>query len=257
MIDTHTHLYLREEFGDESPETVRRALASGVRTLIFPNVDESTMEPMLALHHLFPSETRIAAGLHPTEVNGRWRAAMEKTLSLLDEEGCVAVGEIGIDLYWDKTYRAEQMQCLEAQLKVAGERSLPVIIHCREGLDEVLEVFQRLEGGLPTVIFHSFTMDSSSVRRIREMVDAYFGINGVVTFKNASELREALPEIGIDRIILETDSPYLAPVPHRGRRNESSYLGAVRDKIAEVLSMSPEEVERTTDRNASEVFGLH
>lgn len=256
MTDTHTHIYLSEEFPDDREVVLRRALDNGVRKMIFPNVDESTVSQMLELHHAFPEETRIAAGLHPTEVKADWKRAMQETLRLLDEPGCVAVGEVGIDLYWDKTFREEQMLCFAEQLKVASQRRLPVIIHCRDGLDEVLEVISSFKGELPPLIFHSFTLGPEEVKRIRKICDAWFGINGVVTFRNATQLRESLQEIGVERILLETDSPYLAPVPYRGRRNESGNIPLIRDKIAEVLGMSPQDVEEITDRNAALLFGL-
>lgn len=256
MIDTHTHLYLPEEFGAEGADAILRAQAVGVEQFVFPNVDVSTMEPMLSLHRQFPEITSIGAGLHPTEVKANWREEMAKTLGLLDEPGCVAVGEVGIDLYWDKTFREEQMDAFEAQLRIAQKRNLPVIIHCREGLTEVLEVFGRIGDVLPTVIFHSFTMGIEAVREIRRHTDAWFGINGVVTFKSAQTLRDALPEIGLDRIILETDSPYLAPVPHRGKRNESAYLPAISACIAGVLGVTPEAVDIVTTANARKVFRL-
>lgn len=256
MIDTHTHLYLTDDFGEDGADAVRRAVSAGVTHFIFPNVDVSTIEPMLTLHNQFPDITSIGAGLHPTEVKENWRSEMSKTLSLLDNPRCVAVGEVGIDLYWDKTFRAEQMLAFESQLIIARDKNLPVIIHCREGLPEVLEVFGRLGGNLPETIFHSFTMDVASVRDIRRHTDAWFGINGVVTFKNATQLRDAIPEIGLDRIILETDSPYLAPVPHRGKRNESAYLPAISACIADVLGVTPEAVDIVTTANARKVFRL-
>lgn len=258
MTDTHTHIYLREEFEDRCTEVLERGVVNGVRRMVFPNIDASSIRDMVTLAEKYPEETRMATGLHPTEVKENWREEMEKTLTLLQHPQCIAIGEVGIDLYWDKTYKEEQMDCLEAQLRVAVDQSMPVIIHCREGLDEVLEVFGRVgKECLPRVIFHSFTMDLESVRRIRKMADAYFGINGVVTFKNAESLRDALPEIGIDRILLETDSPYLAPVPYRGKRNESSYLPKICGKVAEVLGMTEKEVERVTDSNAEALFFCH
>ena len=146
------------------------------------------------------------------------------------------------------------MQAFARQLEWAVRYNLPVIIHCRDGVDETLEVIRNAGDRLPKLIFHSFTSGLEDVRKIREVCDPYFGINGVVTFKNAASLREALPEIGIDKIVLETDAPYLAPVPHRGSRNESSYIPLIRDKVAETLGISPEETERITDFNAEQLF---
>lgn len=256
MIDTHTHIYFAEDFGEDMDEVVARAKSAGVSKMIFPNVDRASVPQMLALHERYPEATELAAGLHPTEVDGDWRAHAGECLRLLDGGGCVALGEIGMDLHWDRTFEAEQREALAFQLREAQRRGLPAIIHCREALEETLEVMRSFGDGLPPVLFHSFTGTAEDVRRIREVTDAMFGINGVVTFKNAASLREALPEIGLDRIVLETDSPYLAPVPKRGKRNESSYIMYVRDAVAGVLGVTPEDVEAATDANATRFFTL-
>ncbi|MCM1291526.1 MAG: TatD family hydrolase [Prevotella sp.] len=256
MIDTHTHIYLREDFEDKVTDVIKRALGAGVRCFVFPNIDQGSVDDIIAAHINNKAVTKIAAGLHPTEVREDWRAVTDEIFERLSACDIVAVGEVGIDLYWDRTYREVQMDAFEYQLYKAYEKGLPAIIHCREGLDEVLEVFRRLGDNLPVVVFHSFTYGPDAVEMIRDVTDAYFGINGVVTFKNASEVRESVKRIGLERILLETDSPYLAPVPHRGKRNESCYLGLIRDKIAEVLGVSSREVEDATDRNAVKVFGL-
>lgn len=256
MIDTHTHIYLRESFAEDMNETLERALAAGISRMVFPNIAADSIGQMVSLHEQYPAVTHIAAGLHPTEVKANWREEAEKCLALLDERTCVAIGEIGMDLYWDKTFEAEQREALAYQLREAKRRGLPAIIHCREALTETLEVMRDLGDDLPPVIFHSFTGTKEDVRRIREVTDSMFGINGVVTYKNATGLREALPEIGLDRIVLETDSPYLAPVPKRGRRNETSYLAYIRDCIASTLGVDAGEVEAKTDANAMNIFGL-
>lgn len=254
MIDTHTHLYL-PEFEEGGDVAVERGIAAGVEGFMMPNVDLDTVAPMVSLQSRFSGRIKIAMGLHPTSVDEGFRDALEKIKTFLDSHDCSAIGEVGIDLYWDRKFRDEQMIVFAEQLKWAGERSLPVIIHCREALDEVLEVAGGYEGQLPPLLFHSFTGSIDNVRRIREMQDAYFGINGVVTFKNAEGLRAALPEIGLDRIVLETDSPYLAPVPHRGKRNESAYIVKVCEKVAEIFETDAEAVERRTTENAVGIFG--
>lgn len=256
MIDTHTHIYLAESFSEEFDDVVGRAVEAGVEKMVFPNIDRDSIPQMLLLHDKYPGRTFLAAGLHPTEVNDDWRAHTDECLQLLENRKCVAIGEIGMDLYWDKTFAEEQKEALAYQLKVAKKHGLPAIIHCREALDETLEVMRGLGRDLPPVLFHSFTGSKEDVKRIREVTDAMFGINGVVTYKNAAALREALPEIGLDRIVLETDSPYLAPVPKRGRRNESSYLPYIRDCIAATLGVAPEEVAAKTDSNASAFFKI-
>ena len=159
-------------------------------------------------------------------------------------------------MYWDKTFREEQISALNVQFGWAEALSLPVILHCRDGLNEVLEVIDNYKGNVPQIVFHSFGGSVADVERIKKSGDFYFGINGVVTFKNAQDLRDALPSIGLDRILLETDSPYLAPVPYRGKRNESSYIPIIAKKIAEVLGVSEEAVATATTANAESFFNL-
>lgn len=253
MIDTHTHIYL-EEFDDDRDAVMSRAKESGVSHLIFPNVDLSTIAPMYALHNAYPDYTSMAMGFHPTEVNEDYRKALETVESHLDDCGFVAIGEVGIDLYWDATYRNEQKVVLAEQVQWAIDRSLPLIIHCREGLDDVLDVFSHFSE-LPPTVFHSFTGSTDEIKRIRKFGDFYFGINGIVTFKK-SAVPQILPEIGIDRILLETDSPYLAPVPNRGKRNESCNIPHICRCIAQHLNLSEQEISSRTDENAHLLFGF-
>ncbi|WP_297062729.1 TatD family hydrolase [uncultured Duncaniella sp.] len=253
LIDTHTHLYL-DEFGSEKTETVTRALQAGVTRMIFPNVDLSTIRPMKELHAMFPSATYMAMGLHPTEIGESWESGLRIIHDELDANPAdyIAVGEIGIDLYWDKTFKEEQMKAFSIQVDWAIERNLPVIIHCRDGLRETLEVLSAKKVK-PKAVFHSFGGSVEDVKAIREIGDFYFGINGIVTFKN-SGLHEVLPEIGIERIVLETDAPYLAPVPYRGKRNESAYIVKTAARVAEIMSMSVDDVSRMTSDNAIGLF---
>ncbi len=235
--------------------TVDRAVAAGVTMLVLPNVDRTTSDDILALHTLRPDNTRIALGLHPTEVQENWQTELAYNLRVLRENAsaCVAVGEVGIDLYWDKTYEREQMLVFEEHLKAAQELGLPVIIHCREGLDHVLEVMQPYPD--VAAVFHSFGGTIEDVERIRRQGDYYFGINGIVTFKN-STLAHVLPAIGIERILTETDAPYLAPVPHRGKRNESAWIPCIVSRIAEALAMSFDEVAHITHDNAYKFMNI-
>lgn len=254
LIDTHTHLYL-PEFSEGGSHAVRRALEAGVNHMLFPNVDLATIEPMRSLHERFPEETSMAMGLHPTEIKDNWRddlVCVRKELEM-HRSDYVAVGEIGIDLYWDKTFADEQMQAFEEQMRWAQEFELPVIIHCRDGLDEVLEVLQAFP--CSRGVMHSFGGTPDDVERLRGIADFYFGINGIVTFKN-SRLRESLPTIGLDRLLVETDSPYLAPVPHRGKRNESAYITAVVDHIAATFGVAADSVADATTANAGRLFAI-
>lgn len=253
LVDTHTHLYL-PNFADEQPDAVSRAINSGVEKMIFPNVDLTTVEPMIKLAQSYPGNVSMAMGLHPTEVKEDWRDVMDEIDGLIgDGKRYVAVGEIGIDLYWDKSFVDEQMQVFERQVAKAVELNLPVIIHCREGLPQALEVLQGLPGAKG--VFHSFGGNEADIDAIRRVGDFYFGINGVVTFKN-SRLREALPAIGLERILLETDSPYLAPVPHRGKRNESAYLSLIASHIADNMDCNLAKVAEATTANAEQLFAI-
>ncbi|WP_290449217.1 TatD family hydrolase [uncultured Muribaculum sp.] len=253
IVDTHTHLYLSEF--EHPDDAVTRALEAGVEHMLFPNVDVGTIEPMKSLHARFPRVTSMAVGLHPTEVNENWREALDLVERELDSgTRYVAVGEVGMDLYWDKTFRAEQREVFARQVDWAASRDLPVIIHCRDGLDDTLDVLASAKQ-LPKAVFHSFGGTAEDVERIREIGDFYFGINGIVTFKN-SKLRDVLPVIGLDRTVLETDAPYLAPVPHRGKRNESAFIIHTAAHVASALQLSIEEVSDVTSNNAKTIFNL-
>jgi len=253
MTDTHTHLYM-DAFAGEEAAAVERAVAVGVTRMVFPGVSPEWHEAMMALHARFPENTRVALGLHPTELGESWSEVLDSMEPLLESGMYAAIGEVGIDLHWDSSGIESQKAAFSRQLEWASRYGLPVIIHCRDGVEETLEVIRGFGAGLPPLVFHSFTTGVDDVRKIREVCDPYFGINGVVTFKNAVSLREALPEIGVERMILETDSPYLAPAPHRGSRNESSYIPLICDRVAETLGITSAEVERITDENATRLF---
>lgn len=248
FIDSHSHLYLNDFDTDGGGEgAVNRAVNAGVERIMFPNVDISTIEPMKQLAHLFPKNIDMAMGLHPTEVTPNWLNDMATIECELASNNYQAVGEVGIDLYWDTVYRQEQIEVFEKQCRLALDLNLPMIIHCRKGLKEVLETFDRL-GVAPMSVFHSFGGTIADVENIRRRGDFYFGINGIVTFKN-SGLRDVLPVIGLDRILLETDSPYLAPVPMRGQRNESAYIVHTAEHVAHALNVTCNEVASTTTQN--------
>lgn len=259
MTDTHTHLYSLEGSG-EGEAAVGRALEAGVSRMVFPGIDPESAPALLGLAARYPENIRIALGLHPTELGDDWQGRLADMQRMYDASGLpvAAIGEVGIDLHWDASTLPAQMEASSRQLDMAVERGLPVIIHSRDALEETLEAIRgcasRHGGRLPRLVFHSFTGGPEDVRRIREVCDPWFGINGVVTYKNAPALREALPVIGLDRLLLETDSPYLAPVPHRGRRNESAYLTHILRTAADSLGLPEEVVEEATDRNAAALF---
>ncbi len=253
LIDTHTHLYL-DEFAPDKTAAIDRAVAAGVERMIFPNVDLSTISQMKELAAQRPNNIYMTMGLHPTEVNENWENDLAIIIQELDNNEYIAIGEIGIDLYWDKTYREEQIKALDIQFHHAVSRNLPVIIHSRDGLNEILQVMDN--GVTPLGVFHSFGGAIEDVKKIRDRGDFYFGINGIVTFKN-SKLKDVLPEIGIDRILLETDAPYLAPVPHRGKRNESAFIIHTAALVAQALGITLKDVEDITTANAKNLFGIN
>lgn len=263
MIDTHTHLYM-DDYTEGNPsgavEAVDRAVADGVGTMLLPAVDRESVEPILALHAARPEETRTMMGLHPTEVGADWREELAEIVDKMTPTDPVAIGEIGIDRHYGDDNLEWQKEAFVEQLLLAKREGLPVNIHCRDGLETCLECIEEAKrqagGQLTPLMFHSFTGTPSDVRRIREVCDPWFGINGVVTFKNARELPEAVKEIGIDRILLETDAPFLAPVPKRGTRNESAYIPYINAKIAELLGMTPEETATITTENANKIFRI-
>lgn len=253
FTDTHTHPYV-PEFDADRAEVMQRALDAGVTRMILPNISVDSVAAMRALAAQWPDNTRMAMGLHPEEFDAtNWQARLQDVLDELRRHSgeYIAVGEIGIDLYWDATYEREQMIVFEQQLQLADATALPVIIHCRKGLPQVLEVLERFPA--LRCDFHCFGGTVDDVRAIRRRGDHYFGINGIVTFKN-SGLADVIPEIGLDRILLETDAPYLAPVPRRGRRNEPSYLPYVATKIADILGTTTSAVAETTARNSEDLF---
>ena len=264
MVDTHTHLYM-DSFSKDEPHgcaaAVDRAVAAGVELMVLPAVDRESAAEVAALHAERPGRTLTAMGLHPTEVGEDWREELDDIIATLAPTSPVAIGEVGIDLYWDDSNLSLQKDAFVAQLLLADRMGLPVIIHCRDGVEVCVECIEAAKaaspsGSLPPMVFHSFTGSPEDVRHIRRVCDPYFGINGVVTFKNSGRLPDAVKEIGIGRILLETDSPYLAPVPKRGRRNESSYLQFINSKIAEILGISPRETDEATTRNAKDFFRI-
>lgn len=254
FTDTHSHIYL-PEFEEDRAAVVQRALDANVSHMILPNIDISSIPQMKTLAAQYPDNMRMAMGLHPSEVYDNYAEVLSTIMQDLrnNTSDYVAVGEVGIDLYWDKTYEQQQMIVFEQQLTVAEEFNLPVIIHCRDGQSQALEVLSEH----PTVkaVFHCFGGTEQDVEQIRAVGDYYFGIGGVVTFKN-SKLRNVLPAIGIDRILLETDAPYLAPVPHRGKRNESSFVVSTAAHIAQALDTDIESVANATSQNSLSLFGF-
>ena len=254
MIDTHTHIYL-QEFDEDRRAVIDRAEKSGITRMILPNVDVETVGALRQTLNDYSSLCKGAMGLHPTSINQDYKRDLSCIEAELDRGEYCAVGEIGMDLYWDKTYLHQQLDAFGVQVRWACERKIPFIIHCREAFDEIVSVLKPLSPLSLTGVFHSFGGTPEQVKIVRELGDFYFGINGVATFKNA-HLEATVQEIGIDRLVLETDAPYLAPVPFRGKRNEPSYIVKTAEKMAAILELSLQEVEMQTTRNAERLFKL-
>ena len=255
LIDSHSHLFL-EEFAEDLPQVMARAREAGVTHIFMPNIDSTTIKPMLRVCREYKGYCYPMIGLHPTSVD----ADYEKELDIVARELAssnefVAVGEIGMDLYWDKTYLKEQQKALDIQIQWALEYHLPLVLHCREAFPELFEVMEPYKKTELSGIFHSFTGTLEEAGQVLEYARFFFGINGVVTFKKSS-LAEVLPHIPLGRIVLETDSPYLAPVPFRGKRNESSYIKNVAMKLAEIYGLDFKDVDRITANNALKVFKM-
>lgn len=252
LTDTHTHLYL-PEFKDDITKVIQDSLQAGITRIFLPNIDLDSIEPMLDLSRAWPQHLFPMMGLHPCSVGPGFEKVLEKMYALFSEHTFYAVGETGIDLYWDKTYIEEQKQSFETQIGWAKEMSLPLVIHVRESFAETLALIDRHNDEKLTGIFHCFTGTAEQARHIVEYGGFKLGIGGVVTYKN-STLPEVLKTVPLEHIVLETDSPYLPPVPFRGKRNETAYIQYVAKKLAEIYGISSADVARITTENARQVF---
>lgn len=253
IIDTHNHIYL-PEFDEDRDEVIRRSLDAGIKKIMMPNIDSSSVGPMLVAEESYPGICLPMMGLHPTSVKENYLNELGIIEKNLSEHKYYGIGETGIDLYWDKTFLEEQKNSFRRHLELAEYYQMPVIIHARESLDVIIEEISSFGIGRVTGVFHAFPGHAADARKVTEM-GFMIGIGGVVTFRNGKQSEAAL-EAGINNILLETDAPYLAPVPHRGKRNESMYLTLVIDKLSEVLSISPAEVADISSSNARRLFKL-
>lgn len=255
IIDTHSHLFL-EEFADDLPAVMQRAREAGVTHIFMPNIDSTTIEPLLKVCADYPGYCFPMAGLHPTSVD----AGYQRELQMVERElqsgnPYVAVGEIGMDLYWDRTYLKEQQEAFRTQIEWALRYRLPVVIHCREAFTYIYNIMADYKGSDLRGIFHSFTGTADEAARILEFPEFMIGINGVVTFKK-STLPQVLAQVPLERVVVETDSPYLTPAPNRGKRNESARVKDTLLKVAEVYRLAPQVVAETTTKNALKVFAM-
>lgn len=254
FIDTHTHLY-SNQFAEDRAEMIRRALDAGVDRMLLPNIDLESIPGMYALEREFPSVCHAMMGLHPCSVDANYEEVLAKIRRELDSRKFTAIGETGIDLYWDKTFVEEQKQAFATQIEWAKELGIPLVIHARDSFEAIFEVLDRHNDERLNGVFHCFTGTASEVTRIRGFGGFLFGIGGVVTFKK-SGLDEVVKTLDLSEIILETDSPYLAPHPHRGKRNESAYIPLIADKLSDIFETSVENIARLTTENAKKCFSL-
>ena len=253
IIDTHTHLYV-EEFDTDYKEVIQRAIDYGVEKFFLPAIDSTYTERMFRLQKEYPEHMYLMNGLHPCSVKENWQEEIAKVNALVSahSKDFYAIGEIGIDLYWDKTFLEAQKEAFALQIRLAKEYHLPIVIHCREAFEETFEVLEKEKSDDLFGIFHCFTGNKEQALRAISF-GLKLGIGGVVTFKNG-KIDTFLNEIPLEHLVLETDAPYLAPVPFRGKRNESSYLIYIVKKLAEIYNISENEIIKRTTNNALEIF---
>lgn len=253
FIDTHTHLY-DEAFAGEEDLAVARAVEAGVTKMVLPDIDSQTRETMLALADRHEGMLFPCVGLHPTSVDAGWKSEMDQVEKHLDRK-IFAIGEIGMDCYWSKEFIREQEEVLRIQLETAARMNLPVIIHSRESTELIINILKDCSSLGLRGVFHAFSGSVETFRELQKTGDWYIGIGGVLTYKKAS-IAETVKQIPLDRILLETDSPYLTPVPFRGKRNESGYIPHIAGRLAELCGTSLEDVAHTTTENAQKLFGI-
>lgn len=253
FVDTHTHVY-DHQFSLDRNEAIQRALEAGVKMMLLPNVDASTIAPMLQLHEQFPDCTRVMMGLQPEEVKEDYKQVLSQMEKELERGIYVGVGEVGLDFYWDATFEKQQIDAFETQLNWAKQLGLPLSIHCRNAFDKMVKILEKKQDGGLRGIMHCFTGTEEEAKVYLEL-GFHLGLGGVTTYKNCG-VKEFLPSLPLDRIVLETDAPYLAPVPCRGKRNEPAFLVHTAQKIAEILQNSLEGIAEATSENARMLFGL-
>lgn len=253
LTDTHTHLY-SESFDEDRAAMMQRALEAGITRFFIPAIDSNYAQAMFQLEKEYPNKVHLMMGLHPTSVKENYKQELAFVAKQFNERPFIAVGEIGIDLYWDKSTLAIQQEAFKFQIQLAKKYKLPIVIHCRDAFDEVFAVLESEKGEDLFGIFHCFT---GTLEQAKQAIsyNMKLGIGGVVTFKNG-KIDQFLNQIGIDQIVLETDSPYLSPAPFRGKRNESSYLALINKKVAEVYGISEKEVAVITTETSKKIFSI-
>lgn len=254
MIDTHSHMYM-DDYAEDIDAAVMRAREAGVEKIFLPGVNLDTVQPIREMCLKYPGYCLPMIGLHPEDVTADWSQDLDEMEKILDEnDDYIAVGEIGLDFYRDREFEKEQILAFERQVMWARKRNLPLMIHCRSAQNELMLALKRQGGEGMKGVFHCFSGSPEQAREILRMPGFCLGIGGLLTFKNC-HLRETLADVPLDRVVLETDCPWLAPTPFRGQRNESAYVAIVMQKLAEVYSVTPDEVESVTNDNVRRVFG--
>lgn len=253
ITDTHTHLY-SEEFDQDRNEMMNRAISAGVSRLFVPAINSTSTQAMYDLEEKYPKNVFLMMGLHPTSVKENYQEELQHVENELAKRKFYAVGEIGIDLYWDKTHLKEQQEAFRKQIQLAKQYKLPIVIHCREAFDEIFEILKEEKSPDLLGIFHCFTGTYEQALQAISY-NMKLGIGGVVTFKNG-KINQFLNQIDLKHIVLETDSPYLAPIPFRGKRNESSYLVNIIAELSQIYSLSENEIAKQTTENSKVIFGI-
>jgi TatD DNase family protein len=253
LVDSHAHIYA-EQFKEDRDAALDRAFAAGVRTIVMPNIDHTSIDVMLETEARHPQQCHAMMGLHPCSVGKHFERELYQVEEWLGKRPFAAVGECGIDLYWDKSFLAQQQEALRIQLDLAKKHQLPIVLHTRDAFAETAALVEAAQDGSLRGVFHCFSGTREEAERAIK-VGFKLGIGGVATFKNGG-LDQVLPHIGLEHLLLETDCPYLAPVPHRGKRNEPSYLPLVARRVAELMKKDVEEVAEATTRAAQELFKL-
>ncbi|MBO0322962.1 TatD family hydrolase [Muricauda sp. CAU 1633] len=253
ITDTHTHLY-SEAFEQDQKAMMQRALDTGVKRFFIPAIDSSYTQAMLDLESNYPENVFLMMGLHPTHVKENYKEELSLVEEWLSKRKFYAVGEIGVDLYWDRTFLKQQQEAFVYQIRLAKKYQLPIVIHCRDAFDEIFAVLEQEKGEDLFGIFHCFTGTLEQAHKALSY-NMKLGIGGVVTFKNG-KIDQFLDQIDLKHIVLETDSPYLAPTPYRGKRNESAYISNVLKKLSSIYNVFEEEIAAVTTENSKEVFGI-
>lgn len=252
-VDTHAHIYL-DDFNEDREDVIQRHIASGVNHIYMPNIDRTSIDPMMEVESRYPEINFAMMGLHPCSVNKDFQRELYIVEEWLNKRKFTAIGEIGTDLYWDKTFWEQQKEAFEIQVRWAKQHKLPIVIHCRESLQETIDIVKSLHDKNLKGVFHCYTGSVEQAKEITSM-GFFLGIGGVSTFKNGG-LEKIIPHLDLSSIVLETDSPYLSPVPHRGKRNEPSYIPLIASRVAELKKISTEQLQIATFNNTYRLFNI-